>query len=325
MKTANMRVLVTGGSGYIGSHVVKKLLSEGAIVFSIDKKNPPQKYDKNFTFIKGDIANKSLLEKLFKNNAIDVVVHLAALIRPDESMEKPLLYFKNNVSCGVVLLEAMKRFGIHHIIFASSCSVYGVSNNKAIKENFPCQPASMYGVTKSVFENILDFYSKDYGFSSISLRIFNASGLDPKGNLQENHRPETHVIPNILASLYSKKPIMVYGNNYKTKDGTCVRDYVHVNDISRAFSLAIYYALKHKTHQVFNIGAGRGYSVKEVIEAATLSTGKSAKVVFKKKRVGDQPFLVCDNTKAKALLPWKPQYNLEDIISHVIHSKYSKP
>ena len=242
------------------------------------------------------------------------------MIRVDESEKKPLLYFKNNLEDGIILLEAMREFKINKIIFASSAAVYGPNSRKLSDENHLKNPSSVYGLTKILFENILRFYSQNYGVDCTIFRIFNVAGTDPSGNLKECHKPETHLIPKTLEALNKGKPVIICGNNYDTPDGTCLRDFIHVNDVSAAFLSAIALSSDKNLFQVFNLGLGKAYSVKEVVELCSELTGKKTKIVFTEKRAGDSAVLVSNSDKARKLLNWNPKYNLKNMIIHTIKS-----
>ncbi|MCX6759725.1 MAG: UDP-glucose 4-epimerase GalE [Candidatus Nealsonbacteria bacterium] len=324
MAKKHLKILVTGGAGFIGSHLINKLLLSGFKVYSIDNHDSPeQKINKKCVFIKGSILSRRLLNNFFKKNSIDVVIHLAALIRVDESQKYPQRYFKNNVQGGVCLLNAMKDFNIDKMVFASSAAVYGKPKGSLIIENDNLNPHSVYGLTKMKFEEILAQYNKNYGIKSVSLRIFNASGADPSGKFKERHKPETHLIPNALKSLRFDKPIIVFGNDYSTKDGTCMRDYIHVNDISGAFILAIPRLINNQaSYESYNLSSAKGYSVKQIIDLCSVAMKKDARVLFKDRREGDSPFLVANNLKIKKELNWKPKYAIKEIISHTISSLF---
>jgi len=321
MARNNLNILITGGAGYIGSHLINLLLKNNFSVVSIDKKKSTnQKYNKKCIFIKGDIGDKNLVKKILKKYKIDVVVHLAALMSVEESMRKPVLYFKNNIIAPVNLLEAMREAKVNKIIFSSSAAVYGFLKGKLINEKNETNPSSAYGLTKIIFEKILAYYNQTYGFSCISFRIFNAAGADPAGKLKELHNPETHIIPRTIKNILKNSPVVIYGKNYETSDGTCIRDYIHVNDISTAFLSAIP-KTKDKICEVFNLSSGNGYSVKEVVDQCYFLLGKTPNVIFKNRRAGDPPILVADNKKVKTFLKWSQKYNLKDIISHTIKSQ----
>lgn len=318
-------ILITGGAGYIGSHIMKMLSDNfnGKIV-SLDKQiTANQKQIKRGIFIKGDIANYSLMEKILKKYRIDIVLHLAGLIQVDESMRKPELYFNNNVNSGLKLLEAMRNCGVQKIIYASSGAVYGAPETKFIKEDYRLRPINVYGLTKVCFENTLNFYHRLFSFNCVIFRFFNVAGADPSGKIVESHKPETHLIPRILISINKNKPVVIFGSDYKTKDGTCIRDYIHVNDISIALTKAIPFVLKQKTFEIFNLASAKGYSVLDVLKTAEKVTGKKTKINWQPNRMGEPTMLVADYRKVKQMLKWTPKYSLEDIIAHTQKSLFS--
>jgi len=325
MKRKTLKILITGGAGYIGSHLINQLLLNNDYkIFSIDKDySPNQKYNKGCVYIRNRIGNKNFIKKILRKEKIDLIIHLASLIRVDESAKKPLKYFKNNILEGISLLEAMRETNTNKIIYSSSAAVYGYNQKKLIKENDPACPSSIYGLTKLEFEKILKFYHNNYNFKVIIFRIFNAAGADPSGKLKEIHKPETHLIPKIIDSLKSKKPILIYGKNYNTDDGTCLRDYIHVNDIASAFVSALSLLNKNnsKIMKIYNLGSAKAYSVKEVIDLSSKILNKKIKVVYKDKRIGDSPVLTADNKRIESSLKWKPKYKLEDIIIHTFNSR----
>lgn len=321
MAKDNLNILVTGGAGYIGSHIINMLVSSNDFsVISIDKKKSiNQKHNKKCIFINGDIGDKKLVKKVLKKFKIDIVLHLAALISVEESMKNPAIYFKNNIIASANLLEAMKETKVDKIIFASSAAVYGVLGNKPIGEESATNPFSIYGLTKILFEKILTYYNQVHSFSCISFRIFNAAGFDRGGELKKTKKLETHIIPKVVKNIFQNKPVIIYGKDYNTPDGSCVRDYIHVNDISRAFLLAIP-KTKDKICETFNLGFGKGYSVKEVVDQCLFLTKKKSKIIFGERRAGDPATLVSDNEKIKKILKWQTEYSLKDIILHTIKS-----
>lgn len=323
MKKNRSNVLVTGGAGYLGSHIIKMLISNGFFVVSIDKnKSKNQYHNKKCIFVNGNIGNKKLVKRILEKYKIDIVIHLAGLIRVEESFKKPSVYFKNNVDNSIILLEAMRESGVNKIIFSSSAAVYGLSKKRLISERNITKPVNPYGATKIAFEKILLRYNKKYGFSCISFRIFNVAGADPSGKLAELHKPETHIIPKTIQSIIKNKPVIIYGNNYKTSDNTCVRDYIHVNDVSSAFLSAL---LKtNKIYRVFNLGCGKGHSVREVVDQCSIVLRKKPRIIFKNRRVGDPVVLIADNSKVKKILKWKPKYTLKEMILHTVKSQSRK-
>ena len=312
-----MKFLVTGGAGYIGSHMVKFLLSKNHEVTVFDNLSSGKLINKNkINFIKVDLVNLKKLDKLISKEKFDAVFHFAALSIVNESEKKPRKYYINNVLGTKNLINTMIKYNINNLIFSSSASVYGAPKTKKILETHKMSPISEYGRNKKEIEKILVQIGKKKNFKSISFRYFNAAGADESAKIGENHKPETHLIPKILNSVKrQKKEVYVYGNSYKTIDGTCVRDFIHVNDIVRAH----YYGLKKfkqkKCILNYNIGSGRGYSVLEIIRGIEKVTKVKLKIIFKKKRKGDPPILVADCKKILRDLKWKPKYkNINKII-----------
>ena len=312
-----MKILITGGAGYIGSHIVKELLEEKHQVFIYDNlvKGHRQAVLGGF-FIFGDLADKNKLNQVLKKYKPKVVIHLASFIEAGESMKKPEKYFNNNVLNGLNLLEAMVENKIKFVIFSSSAAVYGQPKKIPIKENHPLKPINIYGQTKYLFEKLLEYFDKNYGLKYISLRYFNAAGADLSGKIGEDHRPETHLIPNILkVVLGQKKYFEIYGDDYPTKDGTCIRDFIHVIDLAHAHILALKFLVKKKKSKVYNLGSEKGFSVKEVLEKCILITKRIIPVRIAPKRIGDPPVLIASSAKIKKELGWKPRYSdLETII-----------
>jgi len=312
-----MKFLVTGGAGYIGSHMVKFLLSKNHEVTVFDNLSSGKLINKNkINFIKVDLVNHKKLDQLMSKKKFDAVFHFAALSIVNESEKKPRKYYMNNVLGTKNLINSMIKYKINNLIFSSSASVYGVPKTKKILETHQMKPISEYGRNKKEIEKILSQIGKKKNFKSISFRYFNAAGADESAKIGEDHKPETHLIPKVLNSIKRKqKKVYIYGNSYKTIDGTCVRDYIHVNDIVRAH----YYGLKKfrqkKCVLNYNIGSGKGYSVLEIINGIEKVTRVKLKIIFKKKRKGDPPILVADCKKILRDLKWKPKYkNIDKIL-----------
>ncbi len=305
-----MKFLVTGGAGYIGSHMVKFLLSKNHEVTVYDNLSSGKLINKDkINFIKVDLINLKKIDQLMSKEKFDAVFHFAALSIVSESEKKPKKYYLNNVLGTKNLINTMIKYNINNLIFSSSASVYGAPKTKKILETHKMNPMSEYGRNKKEIEKILIQIGKKKNFKSISFRYFNAAGADESAEIGENHKPETHLIPKILKSIKRKqKKVYVYGNSYKTMDGTCIRDFIHVNDIVRAH----YYGLKKFNQKKcilnYNIGSGRGYSVLEIIKSIEKVTKVKLKIVFKKKRKGDPPILVADCKKILKHLKWKPKY-----------------
>jgi len=312
-----MNILVTGGAGYIGSHVVKCLLETGHEVVTIDNLvKGHQELVLDGEFIKGDLENKELLDEVMKKNNIEGVIHLAAHSLVGESMEEPGKYYFNNVANGLNLLESMVENNVQHIVFSSTAATYGEPEEIPITENHSTNPTNTYGETKLFFEKMLKRYDQIYGLKYASLRYFNAAGADPSGKIGEAHDPETHLIPIVLQKASGEREeLYIFGDDYPTRDGTCIRDYIHVNDLSDAHVLAIESLAEGKKSDIYNLGNGEGYSVKEVIDTAGKVIGKEIEAKIGDRRPGDPAVLVASSEKIQKKLNWQPQYpDLETII-----------
>lgn len=315
-------ILVTGGAGYIGSHCVLALLKEGFTVhifdnFSTGHKETVETLKKygTLTYSEGDLQNKTDIKKVFENNKIDAVVHFAAFSQVGESVKNPQKYYQNNV-CGTLnLLEAMLENDIKKIVFSSTAATYGEPVYTPIDENHPQLPINPYGQTKLMIERIMDNYDKAYGLKSVRLRYFNVAGADSEGRIGEWHTPETHLVPNILKSSFGDgKTFEMYGDDYDTKDGTCVRDYINVEDLAQAHILALKYLNNGGETNFFNLGTQEGTTVQEVFDVCEQVIGKSIPVKKMPRREGDPAILVADNTKAKNELGWEPKNSFEHSI-----------
>ena len=300
-----MRILVTGGAGFIGSFAVKALVEAGHDVVVYDNLEHGHKdaVDKRARLIVGDLKNSAKLNSALKN--IDAVMHFAGYICVGESVLNPEKYFKNNVLYALNLLEAMRNNSVRKIIFSSSAAVYGYPKKLPIIESEEIKPINPYGETKVIFEKMLDAQHM-HGIRSISLRYFNAAGAALDGSIGEDHKPETHLIPNIIRAALNNTAVEVYGTDYKTKDGTCIRDYIHVLDLVKAHSLALD-ALEDGKEGVYNLGNEKGYSVFQIIEEAQKTTGKKIKIKKTPKRKGDMPVLIASSKKIKKELGWKTE------------------
>lgn len=313
-----MSILVCGGAGYIGSHTVYKLIEQGKDVVIVDNLqsghmdavNPKAK------FYKGDIRDASILDKIFTENKIESIVHFAANSLVGESMEKPLLYFNNNVYGMQILLESMVKHNIKNIVFSSTAAVYGEPKQVPILEEDETNPTNTYGETKLTMEKMMKWCNKAYGINYVALRYFNVAGSLGDGSIGEDHNPETHLIPLILqVPLKKREFISVYGTDYPTPDGTCIRDYIHVLDLADAHIKAVDYLEAGNESTVFNLGNGVGFSVKEMIEAAKEATGEEIKVVLGDRRSGDPAQLIASSEKANKILGWTPKFtDVKDII-----------
>ncbi len=314
-------ILVTGGAGYIGSHFVNRLKNEPDVnIVIVDNfsqgKNNIIKAG-NIYYKKADICDRKALQKIFKSYPIDIVVHYAALASVPDSVARPEAYYKNNILGGLNLLAAMAENGVKKIIFSSSASVYGEPQTDIISEGHGTNPINPYGYTKLVFENILKDYHRAYGLESISFRYFCAAGCDESLAIGEFHKPETHIIPCLIETVLGKREkFFVYGNDFKTPDGTGVRDYIHVNDLAGAHLLAVKKLLgSEKICSVYNLGINKGFSVLELIKATEKISGKKVNFAYADRRPGDPSILVADATKAGQELGWKPRYlTIEGII-----------
>ncbi len=312
-----MAILVCGGAGYIGSHAVHQLVSRGEEVVIIDNLQHGHRAALNphAKFYEGDIRDYNILEKIFTENKIEAVIHFAAYIEAGESVQKPLKYFNNNVYGIQVLLEEMYKHGINKIVFSSTAAVYGEPKKIPIEETDDKTPINPYGETKLIMEKIMRWVSKANGINFVSLRYFNAAGAIEDGSIGEDHHPETHLIPLILQVPLGKRDhITIFGNDYDTPDGTCIRDYIHVIDLADAHILALEYLRKGGSSDAFNLGSGKGFSVKEMIEAAKKVTGKNIKVEIGERRPGDPAQLIASSEKAHKILGWNPKFTDVEVV-----------
>jgi UDP-glucose 4-epimerase len=313
-----MSVLIIGGAGYIGSHAVRYFQNQGEHVVVVDnlQKGHIKAIQVN-DFYQIDIRSKKDLRKVFENHNFDAVIHFAANSLVGESMEKPLDYFDNNVYGMQCLLEVMNEFDVKKIVFSSSAATYGEPDHIPILESNETKPTNTYGETKLMMEKMMKWIDKAYGIKYVSLRYFNAAGADPSGDIGEDHFPETHLIPLVLqVALEKRKKIYIFGDDYDTKDGTCIRDYIHIQDLASAHYLALEYLRQGHDSDVFNLGCGEGYSVKEIIDVARKVTGHPIPSDIKGRRAGDPAILIASSEKAEKVLNWKPKYNsIEKIIS----------
>jgi UDP-glucose 4-epimerase len=314
-----MNILVIGGAGYVGSHMVKKLGRMGCQVTTLDNlSNGHRDAVLHGSFIQGDLANGALLAEVFQADRFDAVMHFASFIQVGESVEQPAKYYDNNVTNTLRLLEAMRVANIKRFIFSSTAATFGVPQYTPIDEMHPQNPINPYGRSKLMVEQILEDFDRAYGLKSVCLRYFNAAGADPEGQLGERHSPETHLIPLVLQAASGKQShISVFGRDYDTPDGTCIRDYVHVSDLCDAHWLGLQTLLHGAGSQHYNLGNGNGFSVQEVIDTARQVTGKPITVLDAPRRRGDPDRLVANAGLAQQLLEWKPQYpDLHTIVTH---------
>ncbi|MBD2340215.1 UDP-glucose 4-epimerase GalE [Calothrix sp. FACHB-156] len=315
-------ILVTGGAGYIGSHTVLALKRAGYDVVILDNlvygHRDLVEQVLQVELVAGDTADRPLLDKLFQTHNITAVMHFSAYAYVGESVTDPAKYYRNNVLGTLVLLEAMLAASVKKFVFSSTCATYGVPEVVPIPENHPQNPINPYGATKLMVERILSDFDVAYGLKSVRFRYFNAAGADPTGLLGEDHNPETHLIPLVLLTALGKREsISIFGTDYPTTDGTCIRDYIHVSDLADAHVLGLEYLLKGSDSEVFNLGNGLGFSVREVISAAEDVTGLTIPVQECDRRPGDPPSLIGSSEKARKILGWQPQYpGIKDIVLH---------
>jgi UDP-glucose 4-epimerase len=322
MNSSEQTILVTGGAGYIGSHAVKALQAQGFQVIILDNLvyghedlaavNLPAK------LVVGDISDRNFLDRLFSTTKIEAVMHFAAFAYVGESVTDPAKYYWNNVVGTLTLLDAMRAHGIKNFVFSSTCATYGVPESIPISEDHPQRPINPYGAGKLTVERILQDYDVAYGLKSVIFRYFNAAGADPSGTLGEDHQPETHLIPLVLQAAAGKRAaVSIFGTDYDTPDGTCIRDYIHVTDLAQAHVLGLQHLLEHQTSQIFNLGNGSGFSVREVIDTAKAVTGKEVPFEECPRRAGDPDVLIGSSDKARQILGWEPKYaDLTTIVTH---------
>ena len=313
-----MAVLVCGGAGYIGSHTVYQLINADEKVVIVDNLQTGHReaINKKAKFYEGDIRNAEVLNKIFTENKIETVIHLAANSLVGESVEKPLMYFNNNIYGMQILLESMVRNCVNKIVFSSTAAVYGEPEKVPIEETDRTEPTNPYGESKLIMEKMMKWISRANGLNFVSLRYFNAAGAVESGEIGEDHSPETHLIPLILQVPLGKSDyITIFGNDYPTPDGTCLRDYIHVLDLADAHILAIKYLRAGGKSNIFNLGNEQGFSVKDIIVAAEKVTGQKIKTKIGSRRAGDPAQLIASSNKAKKILHWLPKFtNIEKII-----------
>ncbi|MDF2801756.1 MAG: UDP-glucose 4-epimerase [Anaerocolumna sp.] len=313
-----MTILVLGGAGYIGSHTTYELIDQGDDVVIIDNLETGYKeaVHPKARFYQGDIRDREFVDSVFDKEKIDAVIHFAANSLVGESMVNPLKYYDNNLCGTKVLLESMVVHGINKIVFSSTAATYGEPERVPILETDRTEPTNTYGETKLSMEKMFKWTDRAHGVKYVSLRYFNACGAHRSGAIGEAHNPETHLIPLILQVPNKKREaITIYGDDYDTEDGTCIRDYIHVSDLAQAHILAVKYLIEGNESSIFNLGNGVGFSVKEIIEAARKVTNDEIPAVIAQRRAGDPAKLIASSEKARSILTWKPEYvNIEDII-----------
>ncbi|MCR6109357.1 UDP-glucose 4-epimerase GalE [Bacillus sp. A301a_S52] len=313
-----MTVLVCGGAGYIGSHAVAELIAAGEDVVVIDNLQTGHAGAvlQEAMFYEGDLRDESLLDTVFTQHTINSVLHFAADSLVGVSMERPLDYYDNNVGGALTLVKKMHQYNVKHIVFSSTAATYGEVETVPIKEDQPTKPTNPYGETKLTIEKMLAWCSEAHGMTYVALRYFNVAGAHPAQDIGEDHKPETHLIPIIMqVALGQREKIKVFGDDYPTDDGTCIRDYIHVNDLIQAHLLALTYLRNGGSSNTFNLGNGQGFSVKEVIDMVEKVTGQDISREIAPRRSGDPAILVASSEKARSVLDWTPQYaDLETII-----------
>jgi len=325
-----MAVLVCGGAGYIGSHGVVELLEKNEEVVVLDNLQTGHRLAvmKEATFYEGDLRDEVVLDNVFSNHTIDSVIHFAADSLVGVSVEKPLEYYDNNVYGALCLLKKMEQYNVKHIVFSSTAATYGEPESVPIKETEMTAPTNPYGETKLAIEKMLKWCANAYGMTYVVLRYFNVAGAHPSVDIGEDHQPESHLIPIVLqVALGQREKIMIFGDDYDTDDGTCIRDYIHVKDLIQAHVIALTHLRNGGESDVFNLGNGSGFSVKQVIDTVEKVTGKDIQRQIASRRGGDPAKLVASSEKAKKILGWKPEFtDLESIIETAWnwHQKHPK-
>ncbi len=316
---ATETILITGGAGYIGSHNVKYLRKKGYQVVVLDNLSTGfADAVKDVELVIGNIGDTTVLDQIFSNHSIDAVLNFASFIQVGESVTYPSKYYLNNVGNTLVLLDAMARHSVKKLVFSSTAALFGDPEYTPIDEEHIKAPINPYGRSKWIIEQLLQDYSRAYGLQSVCLRYFNAAGADPDGELGERHDPETHLIPLVLQAASGRRDsITVFGDDYDTFDGTCIRDYIHIEDLAQAHWLALRFLNSESKSDAFNLGNGTGYSINQILDVAESVTGKDINTQIGPRREGDPAILVADSTRAKEELGWEPCYNaLEDIVRH---------
>jgi UDP-glucose 4-epimerase len=310
------RILITGGAGYIGAHTAHLMLARGYDVTVVDDLSRGHRHNVPPEHLRVmPLADTEGLTRLMETGRFDAVVHFAAHIAVGESVREPELYFSNNVGGSLSLFTAMARAGLSRLVFSSTAAVYGNPARVPVTEDMPFQPVSPYGESKAMVEKVLGWLDRHRGLRSVALRYFNACGAEPGSGLGEEHDPETHLIPLLLGAVRTGRPITLFGDDYPTPDGTCIRDYIHVSDLAEAHILAVEYLIAGGASDAFNAGTGAGQSVRDVLDAVEKVTGRKVPYVMGPRRAGDAAVLVADSGKLQRSLDWKPRYtDLRDIV-----------
>ncbi|MBC1885588.1 UDP-glucose 4-epimerase GalE [Listeria seeligeri] len=314
-----MSIIVLGGAGYIGSHAVAELVNRGYNVVVVDnlKTGHKEAIHEKAKFYQGDIRDKDFLSSVFERETVDGVIHFAASSLVGESMEEPLQYLNNNVYGTQILLEVMEQFGVKNIVFSSSAATYGEPEQVPIIESMSTNPESTYGDTKLIMEKMMKWCDKAYGMKYVALRYFNVAGAKSDGTIGEDHQPESHLVPIILqVALGQREKLAIYGDDYNTPDGTCIRDYVHVEDLIDAHIRSLEYLENGGESNIFNLGSSKGFSVQEILGAARSVTEKTIPAEVVARRAGDPGILIASSDKAKEILGWEQKYtDIKDIIA----------
>lgn len=313
-----MKILVTGGAGYIGSFMTRKLLEKGYEVVVLDSLERGNKeiIAQNVELISGNIGDRSVLSKVFSENKIDGIIHFAGFISMGESMQNPYIYFEDNTYNTLVLLEEMHKHNVNNIIFSSTAGVYGNPSQLPIPEDHPKNPSNPYGESKLMVESILSWYEKIHGINYVALRYFNACGASLDGEFGEAHDPETHIIPCAMKALIQNREFDLYGTDYETHDGTCIRDYIHVLDLVEAHVLALEKIMKDGGGYVYNVGTGNGFSNRQILDMIEKVSGRKLNIIEKERRPGDANELVADISRITQELGFRPQFSdIETIVS----------
>lgn len=308
-------VLVAGGAGYIGSHTAKLLKQSGFVPVALDNLVTGNRWSVRFgPFVEGAVGDRALVERTVKEHGIQAAILFAAHAYVGESTKCPADYYRNNVSQSIAFLDAMLAAGVRHLVFSSSCSIYGTQETIPITEDSPKRPLSPYAETKLFLENALGWYDQAYGLRSVSLRYFNAAGADPDGEIGEWHNPETHLIPLAIGAAMEGPSLQIYGSDYPTPDGTAIRDYIHVTDLADAHVRALHWLVRGGSTARFNCGTGSGHSVKQVVQAVEQISHRAVPVVYSPRRQGDAPELVADACRIREQLGWTPRFSSLDTI-----------